>query len=115
MLDMAQSEPPCVAGPSSFDADPWALNCLKRHARPAHRRFCAPHNPADKLTKLCPTPYTTAGAAPRWEAFQRQIAAEDNELIDSSCALGGMRSPPADVREQVFFRAVGHGVERQEH
>ncbi|AZF90333.1 MAG: P4 family primase [Phage 5P_3] len=107
MLDMAQSEPPCVARPEQFDADPWALNCLNGTLDLRTGALRA-HNPADMLTKLCPTPYTTAGAAPRWEAFQRQIAAEDNELIGFKQRAWGY-ALTADVREQVFFVLWGTG------
>ena len=107
MLDMAQSETPCVARPEQFDCDPMALNCLNGTLDLRTGALRA-HNPADMLTKLCPTPYGTAGAAPRWEAFQRQIAAEDNELIGFKQRAWGY-ALTADVREQVFFVLWGTG------
>lgn len=81
MLQLARSQPGVPVVQTSFDADPYSLNCLNGtlDLRTGELR---PHTRADLLTKLCPVEYDENASCPRWERFLEEIFAGHRDLID---------------------------------
>lgn len=91
-----------------LDADPDLLNVLNGtiHLPSGELR---PHNPADLITKLAPVEYRPDAAAPTWEAFQRRISGDDDELIAFKRRAYGYTAT-GHTREQVLMIAFGTGA-----
>lgn len=53
--------------PEELDHDPWLLNCANG-TLDLRTGILRPHERADRITKLCPTPYVPDAPAPCWEA-----------------------------------------------
>ncbi len=67
-----------------------------------------PHNPADRLTKLCPVAYRPDADAPRWRRFLIELFLGDSELMGFVQRAIGY-SATGDVREDVLFIPYGTG------
>jgi len=91
-----------------LDADPDLLNVLNGtiHLPTGELR---PHNPADLITKLAPVEYHPDAAAPTWEAFQRRISGNDDELMAFKRRAYGYTAT-GHTREQVLMIAFGTGA-----
>lgn len=92
-----------------LDHDPWLLNTpggtvdLRTGTTQPHRR-------EDLITKIVRVPPASAGTvAPKWEAFLRQVFADDLELIGYIRRLLGY-SLTADTSEEMFAFAYGSGA-----
>lgn len=77
--EQAQSEPALRTDYRQFDQCPYLLNCVNGtlDLRCGELR---PHDPADKLTRMCPTEYDPCAVCPRWEQFLHEIFL-DNEQV----------------------------------
>ena len=63
---------------SSFDKDPWILNCLNGSLNLRTGVF-RPHRPSDMITKLAGVYYDPAATCERWNTFIREIMCDDME------------------------------------
>ena len=105
-LELAKGD--LIADPKDFDTDPWLLNCLNGvlDLRTGELR---PHEPALKITKLCPVAYNPDAQAPTWERFLDKIFLNDTELISYVKRACGY-SITGDVREDKLFVCWGTGA-----
>jgi putative DNA primase/helicase len=71
-VDLLRSEPGIPTEFDAFDADRWALNCANGTLDLRTGRL-RPHDRADLLTKLCPTPYDPRARCPAWEKFLGEV------------------------------------------
>jgi len=68
VLKLASSLEPFAAVVSDLDRDPYVLNTLSG-TLDLHTGTLRPHDPTDRLTKVCGTGYDPAATAPTWETF----------------------------------------------
>jgi putative DNA primase/helicase len=108
MMKCAQWHPPISTDGSQWDKDPWLLGVpngvvdLRTGELREGRRD-------DWITQQAGTPYDPAAACPRWMQFLDEVFEGDVALIDYvHRALG--YSLTGDMREQVFFMALGGGA-----
>ena len=96
-----------AAAPVSLDRQPWLLNCWNGTVdlRTGQLR---PHDRADLLTHLMPTPFEPEALCPLWEAFLERIFDGNRPLIDFVQRAVGY-SLTGLVTEQVLFLAIGTG------
>ena len=66
------------------------------------------HDPSDKITKLCPTPYDPGATCPRWLDFLHEIFAGDGALIEYARWLCGL-ALTGDTSPQAFWVFHGKG------
>jgi P4 family phage/plasmid primase-like protien len=80
MIALARSEAGVAVVPEELNADPWLFNCLSGtiNLRTGELR---PHDPADLITKLANAEYHPGARCPRWEQFEREVFAGDDEVI----------------------------------
>ena len=98
------------AEPEEFDRDPWLLNC-ENGTVDLRTGELRPHNPGDKITKLCPTRYIPGLGIEggRFDEFLRDVFRNDAGLIDwVQVALG--YSITGGVWEQKLFLCIGPGA-----
>jgi len=69
-----------AARPSDFDSDSWAFN-LANGTLDLRTGQLRPHRREDLLTKISPVEFDPAAKAPRFDAFMREIFADDESLI----------------------------------
>lgn len=97
-----------------FDRDPFALNCLngtlrivRQSGAPGWRIAFAPHDPADRLTRLANVEYDPDARCPGWEENLAQVL-PDAPVRDFFQKCVGY-SATGDVSEQVIFMLQGRG------
>ena len=107
MIGLAQSEPGVPILPDEMDKDPFLLNCPNGtlDLRTGELR---PHNQADLITKLCPTPYDAQAACPLWEAAILRHMDGSKNLVQFLQRLYGY-CLTGDVSEQIFVIFYGKG------
>lgn len=103
MVELAR--PMLRARPEDFDRDPNALN-VANGTLDLRTGMLYPHRRADLHTKVSPISYDPSARCPRWDAFVRWAACEDEELIVYLQKYAGYVLS-GDVSEQVF--QVWHG------
>lgn len=108
MIALAQSEPGIAVKPEDFDANNWLLNCtngtidLRTGELHSHRR-------EDLITKLCPVVYKQDAPCPRWEKFEKEIFADDPDLIAYVRRVLGY-CLTGDVKVQEIYILHGDGA-----
>ena len=63
-----------------INANPWLLNCANGTVD-LKTGTLQPHDPADLITHLAPVTYDRTATCPTWEAFVRDVFAEDAEMV----------------------------------
>ena len=96
-----------AAAPEALDRQPWLLNCWNGTVdlRLGQLR---PHDRADLLTHLVPTPFEPDAPCPLWEAFLERIFDHNEPLISFVQRAVGY-SLTGLATEQVLFLAIGTG------
>lgn len=95
----------CGVDIEKLDANPWEINTLSGIVD-LRDGSLKPHDPAARMTKLCPVKYVPDAKCPKFEAFLKQIMGGNYNLTSflqrwfGYCATGS-------VREQKF--AIHHG------
>jgi putative DNA primase/helicase len=108
MIELARTEPIIAVETSSFDVDPWLLNCpngtldLRAGKLREHRR-------EDLLTRCLSVAFNSDATAPGWDCFLKRVFAGDAELIDYLQRLFGY-CLTGEVNEQVFVFLHGSGA-----
>lgn len=108
MIALAISEPGIAVTPDRWDADKWLLNCQNGtiDLRTGELR---PHRKEDFITRLCKVEYDPNATAERWEQFEREIFAKDEDLIGYVRRVIGS-SLSADGRRQEIDIFYGLGA-----
>lgn len=107
-VELAKTEPGIAVPLDDLDRDWFALN-VANGTLDLRTGAMRPHDPADLITRLIPTPYDPSAAAPTWLAFLERILAGRRVLIGYVQKAVGY-SLTADTREQVIFLFVGIGA-----
>src|SRR5205823_34233 len=89
------------------DADAWLLN-VANGTLDLRTGTLRPHDAADCLMALAPTPYEPSAACPQWERFITTSMQDDRELATFLQRAAGY-SLTGDTREQVLFFCHGPG------
>lgn len=80
MIKLARSEPGIPIMPDDLDTDPWLFN-VQNGTVDLRTGELHPHRREDLITKISPVAYDPDATAPRWERFELDIFAGDEELI----------------------------------
>ena len=108
MIALAQSEPGIAALPNDFDTDPWLLN-VQNGTIDLKSGKLLQHDPSRQITTIAPVDYLPQAKSPMFDAFLRQIFADNEELIAyvlkffGSCLTG-------DVSQQHLHILHGSGA-----
>jgi putative DNA primase/helicase len=107
-VELAKTEPGITVTLEELDRDPYALN-VANGTLALRTGTLRPHDPADLITRVIPTPYDPGATAPTWCAFLERIFGGRRTLITYlQKAIGYALT--ADTREQVIFLFVGLGA-----
>jgi putative DNA primase/helicase len=108
MVALAQSEPGIAARAQDFDQDPWLLN-VQNGIIDLKTGKLLQHDPGRLITVIAPVVYSPQAKSPKFDAFLRQIFADNEELIAyvvkffGSCLTG-------DVSQQHLHILHGSGA-----
>lgn len=106
ILRVAEDMPEFRAQPDAFDADPWALN-VTNGIIDLRTGALRPHDPNALCTKLAPTSFDPAAAAPLFERVLSE-ALPDAEVRGFFQRVIGY-ALTGDVREDLLFLLLGEG------
>lgn len=102
VLDLASRSPLLVA--EQMDADPWLLNC-PNGTLDLHTLELRPHDPTDRISKMCGAAYDPQATAPEWLAFLRSSLPDPRVQAFLQRVVG--MALIGDVREDVLVFAAG--------
>lgn len=105
MIALARSERGIPVGPLQWDQDPWAFNCANGTIDLRTGKL-KPHDPHDLITMISPVAYDPDATAPRWEQFEREIFAGDEELIGYVRRVLGCGLTADDELQEIM---IAHG------
>lgn len=77
VLALAEALPPFVATVRDLDADPHLLNCANG-TLDLRTMELRPHDPADRITKVCGAAYDPHAPGPTWDAFLARVLPDDD-------------------------------------
>lgn len=100
MISLAESEPGIPVKPEEWDKDPWLLNCLNGTVDLRTGKL-KPHDRSDLVTKVCPVHYDPDAKAPRWEQFEREIFAGDEDLVSYMRRCVGYSLTAVDTVQEI--------------
>ncbi|MBO0680343.1 bifunctional DNA primase/polymerase [Mycolicibacterium sp. S2-37] len=106
IAELAAALPEFAATVDDLDADPHLLN-VANGTLDLHTGELRPHDPADRLTKVCRGAYHPAASAPRWDAFLARVL-PDAAVRGFVQRLFGM-ALMGEVREHVLPIFTGTG------
>lgn len=97
---------PLSATAAGVDADPWMLNCANG-TLDLQTRTLRPHDPADRITKICRGTYRPDVSAPTWDDFLARVL-PDEDVRAFVARLAGL-ALLGEVREHILpiFTGVG--------
>lgn len=89
------------------DADPWLLNCANG-TLDLHALRLRPHDPADRITKICAGAYRPDAPTPVWDAFLARVLPDEavRGFVQRLAGLGLL----GEVREHVLPILTGVGA-----
>ena len=108
MLYFAAAQPGIPVMPDELDADPWLLN-VQNGTLNLNTGELQKHNPDDLITKLAPAAYNPDARCPQWELFQRQIMADDQDVIAFKQRAIGYSLTGLAVEKRALFIYHGKG------
>jgi putative DNA primase/helicase len=108
MLYFAAAQPGIPVMPDELDADPWLLN-VENGTLNLKTGELREHNPDDLITKLAPVAYNPDAKCPQWERFQRQIMADDQDVIAFKQRAIGYSLTGLAVEKRALFIHHGKG------
>jgi putative DNA primase/helicase len=107
MVALAQSERSVSVRPLGWDADPWAFN-VRNGTIDLRSGLLRPHRREDLITMLAPVDFDPEATAPRWEQFEGEVFAGDQDLISYIRRVVGY-SMTADMSVQELVLLHGEG------
>lgn len=107
-VDLAKTEPSIPIKPSALDSDPMLLGVSNGTIDLRTGQLRKPDRD-DLITRATEVAYDPHAAAPRWNAFLREIMCGDLELVDYLQRAVGY-TLTGDTSEQVLFLLFGSGA-----
>ena len=107
MLNLAKSDMRIAVSHEELDADPWVI-CCENGILDLRSGELAPHDPAQLITKLVPTPFEPKAECPVFLSFLSQIFKGDEELIHFIQKSAGY-SLVGTTAERVILLCYGSG------
>ncbi len=107
VLELAAALEPFATVAGRLDADPYLLNC-SNGTLDLHTLTLRPHDPADRITKVCRAAYDPAATSPEWELFLARVLPD--EAVRSYLQRFVGVALVGAVREQEFTIATGPGA-----
>lgn len=77
VLALAEALPPFVATVRDLDSDPYLLNCANG-TLDLRTMELRPHDPADRITKVCGAAYDPDAPGPTWDAFLARVLPDED-------------------------------------
>jgi putative DNA primase/helicase len=108
MLVMARSEPGIAVNVDQLDADPWLLN-LPNGTFELKTFTLRPHDRADLITKLCPTPYDPDADCSLWHSMIKTITGGNEALASFLRRYAGL-CLTGSAREHILPVFYGNGA-----
>jgi putative DNA primase/helicase len=107
VLKLAESFEQFIASPSDLDADPFLLNCANGtlDLRSGELR---PHDPRDRITKVCRGAYRSGARSAEWDAFLATVLPDAGQRGYLQRVIG--QSLMGEVREHLFPILTGTGA-----
>lgn len=107
VLSIASALPPLRAGTDELDADPYLFNCANG-TLDLRTRQLRPHNPADRITRVCRGAYDPEAQQSDWSGFLSQVLPDDEERSYLQRVIG--QAVFGAVREHLFPVLTGTGA-----
>ena len=107
VLSIAAALPELRASTDELDADPYLLNCANG-TLDLRTRELRPHNPADRITRVCRGAYDPNADPAMWETFLETILPDPAEREYLQRVIG--QSVFGAVREHLFPVLTGTGA-----
>lgn len=107
VLSIASALPALRAGTGDLDADPYLLNCANG-TMDLRTRQLRPHDPADRITRVCAGAYVPHAGAESWTQFLSTILPDAEERDYLQRVIG--QSVFGAVREHLFPVLTGTGA-----
>lgn len=107
VLDIAKAIPELRASSKELDADPYLLNCANGTLDLRTRRL-RPHDPADRITRVCTGAYDPTMGQDTWTKFLEQVLPDDDERSYLQRVIG--QAVFGAVREHLFPVLTGEGA-----
>jgi P4 family phage/plasmid primase-like protien len=109
MLLSASTEPGMAIEPSTFDRDPWLINCMNGTINLRVGRYdLVPHDKNNMCMGIIPLDFDEDAKCPAWDAFLERIQ-PDPEIRDFLQRAVGY-SLTGFISEQVLFLMYGKGA-----
>lgn len=102
------AQPMFAIVPEELNQDPWVLNCPNGTLNLKEMKL-KPHDPADRLTHLCPTEYQPDAKCDLWERFLLEIMGGSEELVRYLQRLAGYCLTGV-IREHILPISYGTGA-----
>lgn len=107
VLDLASALPALRAAVRELDADPFLLNCANGTLDLRTRKL-RPHDPADRITRVCRGAYDPSADLTAWTAFLENVLPDAPEREYLQRVIG--QSVFGSVREHLFPVLTGEGA-----
>lgn len=107
ILELAAALEPFATIAGGLDRDPYLLNCANG-TLDLHTLTLRPHDPADRITKVCRAAYDPAATSPEWERFLARVLPDEAVRCYLQRFVGV--ALVGAVREQEFTIATGPGA-----
>lgn len=107
VLRIAAALEPLAARVDQLDADPFLLNCANG-TLDLHTLELRPHDPRDRLTRVCVAGYDPEASSQTWDRFLAEVLPDD-EVRAYLARFVGM-ALLGEVRDHVFTIATGTGA-----
>lgn len=107
ILELAEALEPFAVTAADLDADPFLLNCANG-TLDLHTLSLRPHDPADRITKVCRAGYDPQARSQQWEGFLARVLPDEavRGYLQRFVGVGLLGA----VREQEFTIAIGPGA-----
>lgn len=107
ILELAAALEPFAVTAGGLDADPYLLN-VANGTLDLHTLRLRPHNPADRITKVCAAAYAPETRSDDWDGFLARVLPDEavRGYLQRFVGVGLLGA----VREQEFTIALGSGA-----
>lgn len=107
VLSIASALPPLRTGTDELDADPYLINCANG-TLDLRTRQLRPHDPADRITRVCRGAYDPRAPSETWTEFLNQVLPDTDEADYLQRVIG--QAVFGGVREHLFPVLTGTGA-----
>jgi putative DNA primase/helicase len=107
VLKLAESLEVFATTVSDLDSDPWLLNCANG-TLDLRSRTVRPHDPADRITKVCRGAYKPGARSEEWDAFLAKVLPDEAERAYLQRVVG--QALLGKVEEHLFPILTGTGA-----